>query len=160
MGFGAVLVVPFTPGSPAGLGGSSSFSFLASASPRWVGFAVVAGLAWVRPSWGWPGEVGWSWAAGLWGAHWRRRGSPGGRRAAVHLHRPSAFFGDLLLGIGQPHPVIFMRGLTRAALAIVVNFVCLGEAEVRGEGLDGFQSLAGGLGVGGMTSQGPQPLLW
>ena len=43
MGFGAVLVVPFTPGSPAGLGGSSSFSFLASASLRWVGFAVVAG---------------------------------------------------------------------------------------------------------------------
>ena len=42
------MVVPFTPGSPAGLGGSSSFSFLASASPRWVGFAVVAGLACVR----------------------------------------------------------------------------------------------------------------
>ena len=83
---------------------------------------------------------------------------PGGRRAAVHLHRPSAFFGDLLLGIGQPHPVIFMRGLTRAALAIVVNFVCLGEAEVRGEGLDDFLSLAVGLGVGGMTGAVPGPI--
>ena len=59
----------------------------------------------------------------------------------------------MLLGIGQPHPVIFVRGL-----AIVVNFVCLGEAEVRGEGLDDFLSLAGGLCVGGMTSTVPGPI--
>ena len=59
----------------------------------------------------------------------------------------------MLLGIGQPHPVIFVRGL-----AIVVNFVCLGEAEVRGEGLDDFLSLAVGLGVGGMTGAVPGPI--
>ena len=54
-----------------------------------------------------------------------------GQRLDAHrviLASFSAFFKDLLLKINQPHPVIFMRALTHATLATMVNFIYLGEA--------------------------------
>ena len=76
----------------------------------------------------------------------------------VILASSSAFFKDLLLKINQPHPVIFMRALTHATLATMMNFIYLGEAEVRKEKLDDFLSLAGELGVKGMTNTVPNPI--
>ena len=73
----------------------------------------------------------------------------------VILASSSAFFKDLLLKINQPHPVIFMRALTHATM---MNFIYLGEAEVRKEKLDDFLSLAGELGVKGMTNTVPNPI--
>ena len=81
-----------------------------------------------------------------------------GQRLDAHrviLASSGAFFKDLLLKINQPHPVIFMRALTHATM---MNFIYLGEAEVRKEKLDGFLSLAGELGVKGMTNTVPNPI--
>ena len=81
-----------------------------------------------------------------------------GQRLDAHrviLASSSAFFKDLLLKINQPHPVIFMRALTHATM---MNFIYLGEAEVRKEKLDDFLSLAGELGVKGMTNTVPNPI--
>ena len=53
-----------------------------------------------------------------------------------------------------------IRGPSESKLGgkVTAPFVCLGEAEVRGEGKDDFLSLAGGLCVGGMTSAVPGPI--
>ena len=50
----------------------------------------------------------------------------------VILASSSAFFKDLLLKINQPHPVIFMRALTHATLATMMNFIYRGEERKTG----------------------------
>ena len=77
-----------------------------------------------------------------------------GQRIEAHrlvLASSSLFFQDLLQKEAHQHPLIFMRGLTHATLAALVDFIYHGEAEVKKANLEEFLKVAGELRVKGMT---------
>ena len=77
-----------------------------------------------------------------------------GQRIEAHrlvLASSSLFFQDLLQREVNPHPLVFMRGLTHNTLAALVDYIYHGEAEVKKSDLEEFLKAAGELRVKGMT---------
>ena len=77
-----------------------------------------------------------------------------GQRIEAHrlvLSSSSSFFQDLLQREGNPHPLVFMRGLTHNTLATLVDYIYHGEVEVKTADLEEFLKAAGELRVKGIT---------
>ena len=77
-----------------------------------------------------------------------------GQRIEAHrlvLSSSSSFFRDLLLREANPHPLVFMRGLTHSTLAALVDYIYHGEVEVKTADLEEFLKAAGELRVKGIT---------
>ena len=77
-----------------------------------------------------------------------------GQRIEAHrlvLSSSSSFFQDLLQREVNPHPLVFMRGLTHNTLAALVDYIYHGEVEVKTADLEEFLKAAAELRVKGIT---------
>ena len=77
-----------------------------------------------------------------------------GQRIQAHrlvLASSSFFFKDFLQREANPHPLVFMRGLTHNNLAALVDYIYHGEVEVKTADLEEFLKAVGELHVKGIT---------
>ena len=79
------------------------------------------------------------------------------RAHRIILSLSSLFFRDMLSNQSHSHPLVYMRGLKHEDLSNIIDFIYHGEAEVRNEDLEIFLSIAGELGVKGMTKLVKKP---
>ena len=70
----------------------------------------------------------------------------------VILVSSSPFFMEILKKNKHPHPLIYMRGLKAQDLVAMVDFLYIGEANVKQENLDAFLGLAEELKLKGLTN--------
>ena len=70
----------------------------------------------------------------------------------VILAGSSPFFGRLLRKLNNPHPLIYLKGVTLASLLALLDFVYTGEAEVEEEGVAELLLLADQLQIAGLKS--------
>ena len=79
------------------------------------------------------------------------------------LTTSSPFFQALLKRNQHPHPLIFMRNISSEDLGAIMDFLYLGEANLREENLESFLKIATDLQIKGLTietqrfSSKPQP---
>ena len=69
----------------------------------------------------------------------------------VILAASSPFFGEVLLKIRHPHPLIYLRGFKSHDLAAILDFLYCGEANVLKENLDSFLAIAEELKLKGLA---------
>ena len=69
----------------------------------------------------------------------------------VILASTSPFFLDILKRNKHPHPLIYMRGLKSGDLAVMLDFLYFGEANIFQENLNDFLALAEELKLKGLT---------
>ena len=77
----------------------------------------------------------------------------GGRQIYAHrviLASSSSFFQNVLTKVMHSHPLIFLRGVPHSQLSAIVDFIYLGQAEIRQEDVEAFVKLAVELGVKGL----------
>ena len=72
----------------------------------------------------------------------------------VILASSSPFFMNILKMNKNPHPLIYMRGVTSEDLEAIVDFLYYGEAEIEQENLDAFLAVAEELKISGLSTQG------
>ena len=70
----------------------------------------------------------------------------------VILVSSSPFFMEILKKNKHPHPLIYMRGMKAEDLVAMVDFLYIGEANVKQENLDAFLGLAEELKLKGLTN--------
>ena len=68
----------------------------------------------------------------------------------VVLASSSLFFKRFFERQKPPHPLIYMRGLTKDCLEALLDFIYLGEATIEKENLEDFLSLANELKIKGL----------
>ena len=68
----------------------------------------------------------------------------------VVLASSSLFFKRFFERQKHPHPLIYMRGLTKDCLEALLDFIYLGEATIEKENLEDFLSLANELKIKGL----------
>ena len=68
----------------------------------------------------------------------------------VILASSSSFFQNVLTKVMHSHPLIFLRGVPHSQLSAIVDFIYLGQAEIRQEDVEAFVKLAVELGVKGL----------
>merc|ERR1712215_616576 len=71
----------------------------------------------------------------------------------VILASSSSFFRRILIKHSQKKPIIYLNGIRFSDLQAIVNFIYLGEVEVRQEHLDTFLKAAKVLEVKGITDE-------
>merc|ERR1711915_597852 len=71
----------------------------------------------------------------------------------VILASSSSFFKRILIKHSQKKPIIYLNGIRFSDLQAIVNFIYLGEVEVRQEHLDTFLRAAKILEVKGITDE-------
>ena len=71
----------------------------------------------------------------------------------VILAASSNYFRKLLTNLNHPHPLLFMRGLTKNQLDYVVDFIYHGEVNIYTEDLDEFLALAEELELKGLVKK-------
>ena len=78
----------------------------------------------------------------------------GGKQFQVHkviISACSSFFQNILLKNPHPHPLIYLNGLDGDCLESVIQFMYLGQTEVKHEDLDHFIKVAKDLQVSGLN---------
>ena len=83
-----------------------------------------------------------------------------GNLVAAHkviLAGSSSFFGRLLRKLNNPHPLIYLKGVTLASLLALLDFVYTGETEVAEEGVAELLLLADQLEIAGLKSDEGEP---
>ena len=69
----------------------------------------------------------------------------------VVLTTSSPFFQALLKRNQHPHPLIFMRNISSEDMGAIMDFLYLGEANLREEGLESILKIATDLQIKGLT---------
>ena len=69
----------------------------------------------------------------------------------VILSCGSGFFRNILANVKDPHPLIFLRGVTSNSLAVLVDFIYYGEVDMPEDDVEDFLSLATDLQVKGLA---------
>ena len=75
----------------------------------------------------------------------------------VILSACSSFFNRVLHRIIHEHPLLYLKGVKKADLVSVLDFMYLGEVNVAQESLSSFLSVAGDLQVKGLTQANSSP---
>jgi len=79
-----------------------------------------------------------------------------GRQIYAHrviLASSSSFFQGVLTNVMHSHPLIFLRGVPHSQLSAIMDFIYLGQAEIRQEDLDAFMEVVGELGIKGIETR-------
>jgi len=73
----------------------------------------------------------------------------------VILAASSPFFNSVLRGIAHPKPLLYLKGIPQKQLAMLLDFIYIGEVNVMQEDLEAFLAAAIDLKVQGLTPSSP-----